>query len=123
MSLSCHCPDGDFDWYWHAPDDYSVAPAARRRKRCKSCGELIDHGATITVFNRDRYPVSDIEERIFGDGLTVDLAPWWLCEPCSDLYWSLSELGFCVSPDDDMRNLAEEYAAIYSRQTMRGNRR
>lgn len=117
MPLSCGCPDdGDSDWWWFAPEDYTTL-ATSRGKRCKSCNALVPVGAVVARFNRERVPVSDIEERIHGDA--ISRAPWYLCERCADLYFSLEELGFCVSPEDDMRELVKEYAALRRRTLLR----
>jgi hypothetical protein len=116
MSLSCSCGDPeDCDWYWHEPADYSTLDTKRRR-RCKSCGTLIDVGSIVAMFLRDRYANGDIEERIYGEGCEIPMAEWYHCETCADLYFSLSELGFCVSPDEDMRGLVKEYAAMAAQQ-------
>jgi hypothetical protein len=113
MSLSCSCDyDGDGPYYY-VPDDYSVMPDGKRRKRCASCQTLIEHGATVAEFARDRSPRTDIEEAIYGEGPSVPLAPVYLCEKCADLYFSFYELGFeCVSPHDNMRDLLKDYAAL-----------
>ena len=113
MSLSCYCgyPD-DCDWFWFEPDDYSSMPLRKRRVRCHSCSDLIDTGSIVTEFNRFRYPITDVEVSIYGDGADVSLASWFMCERCSDLYFSLTELGYCVSAEDDMRELVREYAEL-----------
>ena len=114
MSLSCYCPDdGDLDQWWYRPDDYSVLTANRSR-RCRSCGELIRPGDLVAKFERERETKGDIEERIWGDE-DVPMAPWYHCERCADLYFSLEELGFCVDPNDDMRELVKEYAEMNGR--------
>jgi len=112
MSLSCSCDySDDPSWYVWVPDDYSEMPAFKRRKRCSSCGELIDAGSVVAVFERTRSPRSDIEEAIYGEGDTIQLADQYLCETCADLFFSLREIGFtCVMPDENMRDLVREYA-------------
>jgi hypothetical protein len=60
------------------------------------------------------YP--SIKEKIYGEGNEVPMTPKWMCERCGDLYFSLTELGFCVSLDDDMRELVKEYAETYGRK-------
>lgn len=41
------------------------------------------------------------------------MAPWFMCEECGDLFWSLNELGFCIYLGrDSMRDLAREYAEM-----------
>lgn len=115
MPLSCSCDwdDDDGPWWW-SPDDYSTLNT-KRRKRCSSCTDMIEIGATVAEFTRSREPRSDIEDRIYGDGPeAIRLAPHYLCERCADLYFSLSELGFeCVGPSEDMRELVREYAETY----------
>lgn len=113
MSLSCSCQSADdADWWWVAPEDYDILVAGRAR-RCKSCGEKIPVGGCVTIFPRERTTSSWVEEKIHGD--TLPLAPWYHCERCADLYFSLEELGFCVSPDEDMRELVKEYAEMTRR--------
>lgn len=87
-----------------------MAKILRRRKRC-TCGALIKPGEACAVFDCSRPARTDIETAIYGeDSDAVPIADKWLCERCSDLYFSLSELGYCVGPDDKMLELAEEYA-------------
>jgi len=111
MSLSCSCyePD-DPEWWWFCPDDYSVLNTKRAR-RCKSCGEKIPVGSVIAKFERGRRSKYGVEERIWGDA-DIPMAPWYHCERCADLYFSLEDLGFCVEPNDDMRELIREYATL-----------
>lgn len=113
MPLSCSCPDADdADEWWFSPDDYSILNTKRGR-RCKSCGELIPVGSIVAKFERERLPISDIEERIYyGWGEDVPMAPWYHCERCADLYFSLEELGFCVAPYEKMLELVKEYAEL-----------
>ena len=109
MSLSCSCDDNG-EWWYYGPKDY-ITMSVARRKRCVSCRELIGIGAVATRFDRMREPRSWIEESIHGT--EVLLPPKFMCERCSDLYFSLTELGFCVNLGDEMRELAREYAEIY----------
>ena len=122
MPLMCHCPESDdATWWFWPPSDYVTAdPKPKRRKRCCSCRQFIEHGAICAKFRRTRDAMDDIEMRIHGEGAeAVALAPWWLCERCADLYFSLEDLGFCVSPEEDMRELVREYAAIYGPKVQR----
>jgi hypothetical protein len=119
MPLTCGCDvddDGDADWYWREQSDYSVlAPRGTgrpRRPRCQSCFDLINFGATVIRFERFRIANTDIEERIYGEGGEIPLAPYYHCERCADLFFSLTELGFCATPVEDMRELVREYAAM-----------
>ncbi|NCA72011.1 MAG: hypothetical protein EOM91_18420 [Sphingobacteriia bacterium] len=115
LSCTCHDDDGDYEWLLHSPSDYSTLNT-NRRKRCKSCGTLIDVGAIVARFERNRYSRTDIEERIYGEGPDVPMAEWYHCEDCADQYFNLTELGFCVQPDDNMRELVREYAQMTKEQ-------
>jgi len=51
----------------------------------------------------------------------VWLASYYMCERCADLYFSFQELGFeCVTPDENMLELAKEYHAIYVSRRIEG---
>lgn len=118
MSLSCSCDTSDdFAWYYHHPTNYSVLDTPKR-VRCSSCDDLIAIGATVAKFLRSRPPHDDIEQKIHGDDWdAVPLKPYYLCERCADLYFSLVELGYeCVSPDDNMLDLVAEYAELHGSQ-------
>lgn len=117
MSLSCSCdfePDEGDAWFYQHASDYSILNTKYSRK-CTSCQLKIKPGMIVAKFNRSRYPKNEIEERIYGDDWeAISLAPYYLCEECADIYFSLMELGFeCVSPDDSMRELTKEYHALY----------
>lgn len=116
MPLSCDCDDweplpGQVAWF--PPRDYSAFPQ-RRRIRCCSCKQLISAGDLCVCFERIKYAESDLEFTIYGEDGEIPRAPWYMCEECGDLYWSLSELGFCFGLGDvSMRELAREYARDY----------
>lgn len=113
MPLSCSCPGeySDAPWFWYEPEDYGVMPARKRRARCCSCRELIDPGTVVNVFARVRPARSKVEIQIYGeDDDAIDLPPLYQCERCADLFWSLTELGFCACPEESMVDLAKEYA-------------
>lgn len=113
MGLSCSCDSepepGDI--VWCSPDDYETLNTSRRQ-RCRSCGELIDVGATVIRIGRYKCPETDIECRIYGDDGEIPIADHFLCEECADLFFSLSELGFCFHYSDNMRELVREYAEM-----------
>ncbi|WP_294346780.1 hypothetical protein [Prosthecochloris sp.] len=119
MPLTCGCGDyEDYDEVFYGPDEYSVMPQRRRRARCASCKSLINEGDTVTVFSRSRRPRNDVESRICGDDLSYDiyavpLASLYLCESCSDLFFSLDALGFCVGPYEDLRETVKQYHREY----------
>lgn len=110
MTLTCECPDYDYydcEWWYENTSDYHSL-ATKRGRRCKSCKAIIKPGEICTSHGRYRHTNTFIEEMIYDcDG--VPLAPHWMCERCSDLFFSLQELGYCVSPEDDMRVLINEY--------------
>ena len=114
MSLSCFCPEYYEPVWWHyTPSDYSTLTRSKRQ-RCKSCHKLIDIGAICTEFERWRDPISRVEENIYGEDGEISLASWYMCEECSDIYFNLKELGFCIQLGDSMQELLKEYRDLYS---------
>ena len=111
MTLSCDCSwnDDSADWYWRHPNDYSELTTPRRR-RCCSCNTLINLGSVVTKFHRYRSANSEIEENIYGD--EVPLASWYMCEECSDLYYTFTGLNFCIDIGDDMHDYPAQYNAM-----------
>ena len=107
MSVSCDCTS-DYDWFFQAPVDYSILETAQR-KRCFSCETLIYLGADVGVFRAWRTPHDDIEERIYGEDGEVPRADFYMCEECVGLYWSITDLGFCIElvRGEPMRELAK----------------
>jgi len=113
MSLSCDCGYNDFEWFYCGPDDYTLLDTSRRQ-RCYSCKELIGLGYPVLVFQRYREPKDEIEDRIYGEGGEIALANYYMCEECGDLYWSLVELGFCISFNgESMQELVRQYNEEY----------
>jgi predicted RNA-binding Zn-ribbon protein involved in translation (DUF1610 family) len=114
MTLSCSCSDdSDEDvayWFTH-PENYKEL-TTKRARRCKSCGEKITVGSIVVEFPRWRDPNSATEVKILGDDAEVSLASWYFCEACADLYFNLTELGFCVYPEDNMPELLAEYVEM-----------
>lgn len=90
--LSCACDIDEDGWWYHPPSDYKTADW-KRRKRCCSCGKLIDTGTPCLSFERFRGPYNDIEYRIWGD--EVQLADWHMCEWCGEMYLNLESIGYC----------------------------
>lgn len=116
MTLSCYCGDGDYDWYYSAPEDRdgpAYAPLdTKRSRRCCSCKQRIAVGDLAVRFERFRYAeYPSVEANIYGEGGEVPMPDWFMCERCGDLYYSLTELGFCINLGaDSMPALVEEYA-------------
>ncbi|MFK5949541.1 MAG: hypothetical protein QM500_12315 [Methylococcales bacterium] len=120
MGLMCEC-DSDWypepgEWIWTSvPSKYAPLPF-KKSKRCCSCNELVSVGALAVEHPRARIPDTDIEVRIYGDDGEIPIASEWMCESCGDLFFSLSELGYCMNPREDMRDLVKQYAAEHSAQ-------
>ena len=99
MSLSCSCGDIlDMEpgvTYWSEPG-FETMPWLKRRKRCENCKALIEPGEDCVKFDQVRLPKNEIEERIHHE--IVMLAPIWICEKCGEIWGSLADYGYCVSP-------------------------
>jgi hypothetical protein len=102
MSISCDCGGGDYDWWYIPPLDYSILETNQRR-RCFSCRGLIDLGADVGKFTNWRSPRDDIELRIYDEDGEIYMADTYMCETCIGLFWSMTELGFCISLDKGER--------------------
>ncbi len=98
MSLSCSC---DFDkddhesWYYF-PTNFTTLTTTKR-KRCKSCDDLIDKGSVVVEFENWRHPTDEIEERCKGE--EIQIASFFMCEKCGEIFLNLSALGFCMDLD------------------------
>lgn len=115
MGLTCSCGDG-YEWFYEGPKDYSVLDTKRSRK-CESCGDRIELGETVGKFHCYRPPRSEYEESRFNE--EVPLASKYMCEECTGLWFSLTELGFCITlGNESMRELTAQYAEVYGK---RGN--
>ena len=122
MPLSGPCAFDGYDdgigWFYESPDDYQALDRIRA-VRCASCKTMILPGKTSIKFLRFREPKNDREEKRCGDNGGVPISPMFHCEVCADLYFSLEELGFeCVAPDENMRELVQEYAALQGHPPM-----
>lgn len=123
MSLSCAIDSDGGDgceWYYYAPPKDPAPLATKRSRRCCSCNTRIKVGDAATKFQRYRNPserCNYIEERIYGD--EVPLADWHMCETCSDLYASITELGFCCDIGEDLKQQIADYRAEERRYTER----
>lgn len=84
---------------YFGPKDFETLDTKRRR-RCLSCNVLIDIGADAGRFTCYRSPRSDYEELRFGD--EVPMADKWMCEECTGLYMSLSDMGYCITIGDGL---------------------
>ena len=99
MPLTCSC-SGDYDWFYESPEFYSIFDY-KRRKRCCSCGDLIDIGSYAGRFESYEFDEAGDEKY---------LAPNWMCETCTDIFFTLEDLGYCiVLKSDNMKDLLAEY--------------
>ena len=108
MSLSCDC-DTDCDWCYEHSGDFDALNTKRSRKCC-SCGSKISPGDTVLRFWRYRYPLGDIEERIYCD--EVPLAPWFMCETCGGLFMAIDEAGMCCDIRENIADQIKEYRSV-----------
>lgn len=118
--LSCYCDDslepGDIVWY--SPNDYTKLKT-ERAKRCVSCGALIKVGDICTAITRYKIPKHDVEIKIYSEEGEIPRATAYQCEACADLYFSLSEYGYCVNALADQRELLKEHATRFNSGWMR----
>lgn len=105
--LSCSCPDYDDceEWFSYSPNFTRFEK--KRRKRCCSCNELIGLNAFCIEFSRHRVPASEVEEKIYGD--EIQMASWYMCESCGDIFLNLEDIGYCIILGDNMQDLLTEY--------------
>lgn len=104
--LSCSCECEGYGWWYTSKYDFTPLKTNRRR-RCCSCGKLININALCIELCRYRSPQSDIENQIFGD--EVSLASWRLCESCGEIYLNLGAIGYCYWAGDDLRENLKDY--------------
>ena len=113
MPLTCECdwePEAG-DWYFTDVDDYAPL-TTKRARRCSSCNCLVVVGELCVRVQRVKVPEYEIEVRIYGEE-EMPIASIYMCERCADLFFSLTELGFCGYPSEDQRKLVKEYAETY----------
>lgn len=108
-SCDCSLSDGCYMHYGPSgPYPFNAGGHYRRRRRCASCGKLIDFGDECYEYEIIRGPRSEYEERRFGD--EIHLAPRFHCEECGDIFATLWELAFrCMSPEVPVREYLQEY--------------
>lgn len=126
MPLSCSCdydfhyePDyGSWEVDWQSTDLDFVKLATKKRKRCVSCGCLIDIGSLVIKYKCLRYPHNEVEEKITGcildDEPHLPKAPIYHCEKCGEIYLNLTEVGFeCLYPTENMPDMLKEFISTY----------
>jgi len=126
LSCSCDCDGWEAEYgmwmYWGGGGDFEKL-ATSKRKRCKSCNELIDLNSFCVNFPRYRYPRNDIEARIRGysedecewEEPSIKISDHYLCEKCGEIYLNLQSVGFeCIAPTENMRQLLKDYQVEYA---------
>jgi len=119
--LSCDCDyDCDYEfgdwvyWYEDSSADFEKLKTSRR-KRCCSCGDLINIGSLCLIHARCRYPYNETEARIIGadpdcnEEPPIRIADHYHCEKCGEIYLNLTALEYCFSPNESMPELLKQY--------------
>ncbi len=117
MGLSCKCEDFDpepGEIVWEFPREYSAYPRKRPAKCC-SCEEKIIQGSICGEIKRFKIPDNDVEIRIYHEDGEIPRASRWMCETCTDLAFSFEDLGYCIQPWENQRELVKEYADEHSK--------
>lgn len=114
MGLSCSC---DYELEpgmvcWEHPAATKLNTKTKRK--CHSCGATIHIGDDCAELGRFKVPDTDIEIRIYGEDGEIPRAPKFMCETCHDLLLNLEELGYCVQPWEDQRELVKQYAEMHA---------
>ncbi len=119
--LSCDCnydfDESDFGEWYDFPEDFSRLETIRRR-RCRSCNDLIDVGSLVCEFPRWRWPRDDVEEAIFGIGCELRLASIYYCEACGEIFLNLSAIGYCMELNDSMTDCMKKYQEIVKQKKL-----
>jgi len=115
MPLTCGC---GYDWepgqlICYGGEDFEPLLTSRR-KRCRSCKELIEIRALCVKFEIYKIPEHEVEINIHGEDGEIRMAPRYLCEKCGEIYLNLKAVGFrCVWVEENMAELLREYQEIY----------
>lgn len=79
-----------------------------------SCGELINTNEYVAKFHVFRGPNSYYEINRFGEHEEIPMAPRYFCGHCSEIFFNLEDLGFCVNSSENMKDLLREYKRDYA---------
>ena len=99
MALSCYCDIDGAEWYYTPANDFVPFPVGKR-KRCCSCKEFINILEPSIELFRIGYD---------DNGDEKELASWFLCEECSEIYLNLDAAGYCYYAGDDLRENLRDY--------------
>lgn len=120
MSISCAVDCEEAAWYYIV-QDLPLRLTSKRGKRCMSCKEIIKPGKSFFMIKRWREPRTDIEDKIYGEGGEVPLAPWHFCADCGPIYHALEKYNVAINiQDDDLRALLKEFNEIYVPKGLEG---
>ena len=124
MSLSCSCgwDVDDYDTAIWVANDYKEYPSWRGQRCCsEGCDSLVRKGDICLEIKRTRAGTEWEDIRgiaAIDDPEAIQIASHYMCERCADLFFSFEDLGFeCVSPYENMIELAKEYHDNYQLQT------
>ena len=126
LSCSCDCDGWEAEFgmwmYWGGSEDFEKLDS-KKRKRCKSCNELIELDSFCVKHPRLRYPRNEIEARILGmsedeyewEEPDIKIADHFHCEKCGEIYLNLQSVGFeCISPGENMPQMLKDYQVEYA---------
>lgn len=115
--LSCEYMRDDYaEWHYDQPECF-IKFNRIKRTRCCSCGKLIEHQEECLEFKRMKYTDDDsIKQNIIGD--IKDLASWYMCEKCGEIYLNLTDAGYFIQLqvekyNDYVKQAMEEYREMY----------
>lgn len=126
MGLSCSCSEWDGEGWYYVLQEKTIAPgdskiprevevffqlATKRSRRCCSCQSKIKPGELALVFKRWRGSTQFEYDRLGWE--EAKIAPWYMCEPCGEIYLNLEAVGYCVNIGDYMPHLLEEHRDMH----------
>lgn len=112
--LSCHCEteyDPDIHRFVVMDSKYTTLQTSRR-KRCCSCGTLINKGDFVHEFDRWTQPKEGTIAwyiHKMPEEPCIQLAKWYECETCSDQRSNLEELGYCIEVGGNVMDALLDY--------------
>lgn len=101
---SCYCSSDDYEWWYIVGDDTEPAEQACV---CNDCGSAIaagDYVQRMEVFEFDEESGDDVQKEDF-----------LMCEKCTDTFYNLRELDFCLTMGEGaMAEAMREYLEMRS---------
>ncbi len=113
MSLACDCGDYDGSDGFYAPDN-EEQPAPADTKCIGCCGE-IKKGDEILIFRSYEWEYEEDDKD--ADPVEIEKTRHYTCEKCTGIYWSLTDLGFCLGLDmgfitEALREYHQDYLGL-----------